>query len=208
MKNKLFLGSIFAFTIGFNAIPVIAAPSNPENPKTFTEWCKQKSTLPQQTRHTVEVLLKAIGTQDCVRANKSLIFATALDLTNSQISDIQPLSSLTHLTALKLSNNQISDIQVLSNFTELISLDLSKNQISNIQSLSGLNKLLFLNLSNNQISDTKFLPKLTNLSVINISNNPINYSEDDILRQLEEIRKRRKRLDIDELLRNFSPQFL
>lgn len=208
MKSKLLLGTVFAFTIGFNATPVIAVPSNPENAKTFTEWCKQKSTLPQQTRHTVEVLLKATGTQDCVRANKSLIFATALDLTNSQISDIKPLSSLTHLTALKLSNNQISDIQVLSKFTELISLDLSNNQISNIQSLSKLNKFLFLNLSNNQIRDTRFLPKLTNLSVVNISNNPIKHSEDDISRQLEEIRKRYERLDIDELLRNFSPQFL
>jgi internalin A len=186
MKTKLFLGSIFAFTVGFNATRVIAAPSSPENPKSFTEWCKQKSTLPQQTRHTVEVLLKATGTQDCVRANKSLAFATALDLTNSQISDIQPLSSLTHLTALKLSNNQIRDIQVLSNFTALISLDLANNQISNIQPLSGLNKLLFLNLSNNQIRDTRFLPKLTNLSVINLANNPVNYSVDAVNQILKE----------------------
>lgn len=33
----------------------IAAPSQPSI-KTFTQWCLQKSTLPKETKHTVEVL--------------------------------------------------------------------------------------------------------------------------------------------------------
>ncbi len=32
----------------------------------FIEWCQQKSTLPKETKHTVEVLLKKAGTQDCL----------------------------------------------------------------------------------------------------------------------------------------------
>ncbi|WP_179073405.1 hypothetical protein [Nostoc sp. C057] len=58
MKRNLAIATIFTFTLGFYATQTIAAPL--ANTTSFTNWCKQKSTLPPQTKHTVEVLLETI----------------------------------------------------------------------------------------------------------------------------------------------------
>ncbi|MBU7584423.1 MAG: leucine-rich repeat domain-containing protein, partial [Nostoc sp. TH1S01] len=84
MKSKFFWETIFVLILGIHSTQVIAVPSNLEkNPpdfKSFTDWCKQRLTLEQETRHTVEVLLQTTGTQDCAQANQKLINLTTLDL--------------------------------------------------------------------------------------------------------------------------------
>ncbi|MGL5062784.1 MAG: hypothetical protein ACRC62_22650 [Microcoleus sp.] len=67
-----------------NALSAIAAETQPAN-KTFADWCREKSALSPETRHTVEVLLQKVRTTDC-----------------------KPLESLTNLSLLSLNNNQIS----------------------------------------------------------------------------------------------------
>ena len=57
---------------------------------------------------------------------------TRLYLSENQIIDISPLSSLNNLTSLNLSENEISDISPLSFLTNLTKLDLEGNQISDI----------------------------------------------------------------------------
>ena len=101
--------TIFTLTLGFYTPKVTAAPT--KTPKTFTEWCQQKASLPQQTRQTVKVLLKVAKTQNCSQANQTLTKLTELDLSQNQISNIKPLSNLTKLTYLGLSANQIRDIK-------------------------------------------------------------------------------------------------
>jgi len=94
----------------FTHAKAIATPAiQQSNLKTFIEWCNQKSTLPKATKHTVEVLLKEAGTQDCQQANQKLSNLTALSLGRNQISDVKPLSSLTNLTELNLAHNLIKD---------------------------------------------------------------------------------------------------
>ncbi|MGB3641080.1 MAG: leucine-rich repeat domain-containing protein [Rivularia sp. (in: cyanobacteria)] len=94
----------------------IAAPFQPRI-KTFTEYCQEKSTLPKETKHTVEVLLEKAGTQDCQQANQRLSNLTSLSLGFKKIVNLQPLSSLSNLTFLNLGGNEIEDIQPLSNLT-------------------------------------------------------------------------------------------
>jgi internalin A len=185
--------TIFTLTLGFYTLKVITETT--KTPKTFTEWCEQKANLPQETRHTVEVLLKVAETQNCSQANQTLINFTKLELplnkisdtaplsaltnlnalylSENQISNIKPLSALTNLNALYLAENQISNIKPLSNLTNLIILDLSENQISNIKPLSNLTKLTTLSLSQNQINDIKPLSNLTNLTSLDLAKNPL-----------------------------------
>ena len=163
--------TIFTLTLGFYTLKVITETT--KTPKTFTEWCQQKANLPQETRHTVEVLLKVAETQNCSQANQTLINFTKLELPLNKISDTAPLSALTNLNALYLAENQISDIKPLSNLTNLIILDLSENQISNIKPLSNLTKLTTLSLSQNQINDIKPLSNLTKLTEVDLAKNPL-----------------------------------
>ena len=95
--------------------------------QSFEQWCQQKDTLPAGTKKTVEVLLQKAGTEDCKAADLQLNSLTELSLNSNQISDVQPLASLTNLTLLRLSGNQISDVQPLSSLTNLTILDLSEN---------------------------------------------------------------------------------
>ncbi len=136
MKLQLAIATIF-FTLVFYTTPSIATPV--ENSKQFIDWCEQKSTLPPQTKHTVEVLLKIAETQNCNQANQKLTNLTYLDLSLNKISDIKPLSNLTNLTILSLQFNQISDIKPLSALTNLTELNLSFNQIKSAISSLYLN---------------------------------------------------------------------
>ncbi len=112
------------------------------NGKNFENWCKEKSTLPEETQITIEILLKEAGTQDCRKANLKLDKLTYLSLTQlllgqNQISDIKPLSNLTNLTRLTFQHNKITDIKPLSNLTNLTWLQLDTNRITDIKPLSN-----------------------------------------------------------------------
>ncbi|MEO0844750.1 MAG: leucine-rich repeat domain-containing protein, partial [Cyanobacteria bacterium J06643_5] len=133
-----------------NAKAIATPRPQPTNIKSFTEWCEQKSTLPEATKHTVEVLLKRAGTQDCQQANRKLSNLTELYLPITQISDLKPLSSLTNLTELHLWGNQISDLKPLSNLTNLTELNLAGNQISEVKPLSSLTNLTTLDIWENK----------------------------------------------------------
>jgi internalin A len=108
MKLALVAATIFTLTLGLYTPKVTSAPA--QTPKTFTEWCEQKGSLAEETRGTVEALLKVAKTQNCSQANQTLTKLTKLDLAFNQISDIKPLSNLTNLTYLNLYKNQISKI--------------------------------------------------------------------------------------------------
>ncbi len=165
IKFRLLIGLIIGLIIGTTlALYTKTLVTRFVTPKSFSDWCQQKSTLSPETRHTVEILLQKADTQNCELANESLSKLTSLDLDSHQISDIQPLSALTNLTSLWLDSNQISDIQPLSALTNLIELRLHSNQISDIQPLSALTNLTSLRLGSNQISEIQPLSALTNLT--------------------------------------------
>ncbi|MBD2280980.1 leucine-rich repeat domain-containing protein, partial [Aphanizomenon flos-aquae] len=144
MKLALVAATIFTLTLGLYTPKVTAAPT--KTPKTFTEWCQKKGSLPEEIRDTVEVFLKIAKTQNCSQANQTLTNLTSLTFEKNQISDIKPLSSLTNLTSLTFEKNQISDIKPLSSLTNLTSLTLGDNPIKDIKPLSSLTNLTSLTL--------------------------------------------------------------
>ncbi|MCJ8278858.1 MAG: leucine-rich repeat domain-containing protein, partial [Rivularia sp. ALOHA_DT_140] len=153
----------------------LAAIQKAEIAKTITSWCKNKSTLDEETRITVNLLLERAGTKDCKKAGEKLTNITKLYLSDNNISNLEPISDLTHLTELYLSKNNISNIVALSNLTNLTKLDLSENDITNqnLQPISDLTNLTELNLQQNQIYDIEPLSTLTNLVHLRLSENQI-----------------------------------
>jgi len=80
------------------------------------------------------------------------IHTISLDLSFNRIYDLSPLASLGSLQELNLSNNQIEYIDDISNLQQLKSIDLSNNSIGDILPLLEIEALEYADLSGNKIS--------------------------------------------------------
>ena len=80
------------------------------------------------------------------------IHTISLDLSFNRIYDLSPLASLCSLQELNLSNNQIEYIDDISNLQQLKSIDLSNNSIGDILPLLEIETLEYADLSGNKIS--------------------------------------------------------
>ena len=141
--------------------------------KTFEDWCKNKDSLDEEVKHTINVLLVKIKISDCRIANEELSGTWYIDLSHSGISNLLPLSSFTNLTRLKLTNNQIVDIKPLAKLTKLTSLGISDNRISDISPLRNMKDLEILSAKRNQITDVRPLQTLTKIYYLFLSDNKI-----------------------------------
>jgi len=145
--------------------------------KFYDEMFFSKITVPFFRNRNLNVRYKLKINQDWKKLTevniKNLINVLAIDLSNNQITDLQPLKGLTNIKWLYLSNNQITDIQPLKDLTNIIDLSLSNNQITDLQPLKGLTNIKWLYLSNNQITDIQPLKDLTNIKSLYLSNNQI-----------------------------------
>jgi internalin A len=158
---------------GVPILPIIAAPRQMIIVKSFEQWCQEKGSLPVGTIKTIDILLKKAMTNDCHMADSKLRDLTGIDLSDNQISDLQPVATLNKLTVLNLSRNRITDLQPLATLNKLTDLGLSGNRIIDIEPLAGLNSLTKLDLISNQISDLKPLAALNQLTVLGLSRNRI-----------------------------------
>lgn len=80
------------------------------------------------------------------------IHTISLDLSFNRIFDLSPLASLGSLQELNLSNNQIEYIDDISNLQQLKSIDLSNNSIGDILPLLEIETLEYADLTGNKIS--------------------------------------------------------
>ncbi len=200
-KNLSQLLAVTCIVIGLasciNKSAVLVSAATPGNGGLIfaNSWCRKRDLLTPEAKHTVELVLKELGTTDCDTAGRelstlkkfalygnnitdinpiaSLTNLTELELNNSQISDLKPLQSLTNLTYLDVSHTPLSDLKPLASLTNLTELKLNNTQISDIKPLAFLTNLTELDLSENKISDIKPLESLTNLAYLRIGNNPI-----------------------------------
>jgi internalin A len=165
------LFGILIFSV--SALPIVAAPRQPVSTKSFAQWCEEKLSVSAETRKTINLLLEKAGTKNCRLANSNLKGLTILSLAYSQISDLEPLASLTDLTHLNLRLNQIRDVKPLASLTNLTELELRYNQIVDTKPLASLTKLTNLYLDNNQINDLVPLASLTKLTGLYLTENQI-----------------------------------
>ncbi len=98
---------------------------------------------------------------------------TRLFLSDSEITDLTPLTEMTGLTQLVLANNKIADITPLAEMHSLKVLDLSDNQIADITPLAALTELVDCRFSNNQITDVIPLAGMKELKGLMLNKNNI-----------------------------------
>ena len=119
-----------------------------------------------------------------VRILSRLPYLTSLGLSNSNIEDVSALipvlSDLTGLRDLNLGNTGMTDLSPLTELTNLTGLYLSGNNISDISPLAGLTNLTSLHLWNNNISDISPLVENTGLGRggwgwVGVRRNPLSY---------------------------------
>jgi len=92
------------------------------------------------------------------------IHTVSLDLSFNRIYDLSPLACLGCLQDLNLSNNQIEYIDDLSNLQQLKSIDLSNNSIDDISPLLEIETLEYADLTGNKIQP-KQIQELKDLGV-------------------------------------------
>jgi Leucine-rich repeat (LRR) protein len=158
-----------------NKSAVLVSAATPGNSGLIfaNSWCRKKDLLTPEAKHTVELVLKKLGTTDCDTADRELSTLKKFALYGDNITDINPIASLTNLTELKLNNSQISDLKPLQSLTNLTYLDVSHTPLSDLKPLASLTNLTELKLNNTQISEIKPLASLTNLTELDLSENKI-----------------------------------
>ena len=97
----------------------------------------------------------------------------ALDLENTQVSDVSPLAVLTGLQTLVLKNTQVSDVTGLAALTGLQTLWLGDTQVSDVSALAALTGLETLSLENTQVSDVSALAALTRLQKLSLGDTQV-----------------------------------
>jgi Leucine-rich repeat (LRR) protein len=102
-------------------------------------------------------ILDLDGVQYCINAK-------TIDLSDNRITDLTLFICLKNLEELNLSDNQIGYIDVLSNLEKLRSVRLSNNYIEDISPLFELGKLEYVELSGNKI-DIEQINRLTELGI-------------------------------------------
>lgn len=98
-------------------------------------------------------------------------YATALNLMNNEISQLEPLKDCIYLENLNASHNKITDVSALKKLETMKVLDLGSNVIKDISDLKGLKELTVLKLSNNAITDISAMEALENLEEVDLSYN-------------------------------------
>lgn len=120
-----------------------------------------------EATHALTALPAVIGTLTALRI---------LELGNTQVTDVSPLSDLTGLIRLWLDGTQVSDLSPLSGLTGLTELGLDGTQVSDLSPLSGLTELTELGLNRTAVSDLRPLrghrkvvknPKYSGLTFLN-----------------------------------------
>lgn len=94
-----------------------------------------------------------------------------LNMENNKISSLKPLENLEHLIVLRAGNNLIKDVDPLCNNLKLKYCDLFANLISDIDGLEWLDHLEHIDLSYNDLFNLESFKFMTTLKSMDISYN-------------------------------------
>lgn len=108
-----------------------------------------------------------------------------IELSESDISDLDGAEYCIHTLSMDLSGNRIVDLSPLSGLHLLQELNLADNQLSFIDALSNLQNLKSVDLSNNTIDDISPLFEIDSLEYADLTNNKVPLSQVEELRSLD-----------------------
>ena len=105
-----------------------------------------------------------------------------IELSDSEIDDLDGVEFCIHTLILDLSFNRITDIAPLENLNRLQELNLANNQIVDIDALTNLQHLQCIDLSNNSINDVTPLLEIERLEYVHLTGNKIPTEQINALR--------------------------
>ena len=85
--NKL-TALVTGLTLLLQALPAMAIATQQSKPKTFTQWCQERNSVPAATKLTSDLLLQRTGTENCKLANAELTKLEDLNLDRTKIGDV------------------------------------------------------------------------------------------------------------------------
>lgn len=129
------------------------------------------------------IKLRQYGTTDIEFPSYYLQDLEEVELSDSNIVDLDGIQFCIHTVNLDLSANSITDLTPLIGLTDLRELNLSDNKLDSIDALCRVKNLQRVHLSNNYIVDIEPLLKLEKLEYANLSGNRI--SSDQINNLIE-----------------------
>ena len=91
-----------------------------------------------------------------------------LDLSGTNVGNLQPLVGFNRLRSLYLDGTPVSDLTPLARLKQLRSLALEGTSVSDLTPLAGLDQLEWLGLSSTQVSDISSLGGLVNLKSLSL----------------------------------------
>ena len=92
-----------------------------------------------------------------------------LNLSGSQVSDLQPIEELASLKVLDISNTRVQRIESISSLMSLASLDIAETDVEDLSPLRHLTNLRSLRISDISTNDLGAISHLKTLSSISIS---------------------------------------
>lgn len=101
-----------------------------------------------------------------------------LQLDKSAVVDLRPLAGLANLRELDLTDSRVTDITPLARLTKLTVLWLLNTGVTDVRPLAGLIELKHLSLSRTKVTDLRPLAELTKLERLDLQGTPA--SEDDV----------------------------
>jgi Leucine-rich repeat (LRR) protein len=91
-----------------------------------------------------------------------------LDLSETGVTDLGPLSALTDLDVLQLNESAVVDLRPLAGLANLRELDVTQTRVTDITPVAGLKKLRLLWLLKTGVSDVRPLAGLTELKDLSL----------------------------------------
>lgn len=107
-----------------------------------------------------------------------------IELSESEIDDLDGVEYCIHTVSLDLSFNRIYDLSPLANLGCLQELNLSNNRIEYIDDISNLQQLKSIDLSNNRIDDAAPLLEIETLEYADLTGNKIPPEQIKVLRDI------------------------
>lgn len=121
--------------------------------------------------------LRVYGDIDIEYPSYYIEYAEDVELSSSDIVDLEGVQFCTHAKVLDISDNRISDLLPLAELNELEELNLSDNEVEILDDLVHLKRLRTIMLSNNNIEDISPLFFLKNLEYADLSGNKIDMDQ-------------------------------
>ncbi len=106
-----------------------------------------------------------------------------IQISNTTISDISPISFLPSLKRISMPNNPVYDISPLSRMETLEVLNIENTSVDDLEPLSGLKNLKLLNIAGTRVKNLKQIQGLENLEILILNNTGVKS-----LKYLEKIR--------------------